>query len=633
MTSAIQLDLLHDAVAAADETRPAPVVSTTLVPDVGMQGRVAARRRSDRFVPDALDMLIAAAPKGEARPANLEACLAYLAAQPNLPTSLLSDARSAVSTLAEKLNRSADSLPADPVLLRPILAEINWAAWGLTRKREANVRSALTSLLLACGWVAPHFRAKARPTPEWEAHLALAEPHKLSGPLGPFGRFCAARGIGPREVRNEHLLAYQDELEVASLYVVPRDGAAKVSCAWKRLRQKEATWPQVELGLPSAVVWKACRIEHLPPSFQAELPAFLDAMRRPDPLDKDAGQALREISVQHGRRAILRAAAYLIQSGHKTIDEIDRLAVLVEPAAFRALLLAAYAEADDAWTYASHLMVGQLMNLACRWVKPEPAALTELREMRKMVKPPKPGLSRAVRDRLAQFDDPDVRDALFALPQLIWAEADRQFRLGRRKQAAKLHEDGIMVAILLTQPVRRLTLASVDIEEHLVRNRKGALHRIKTVPGILKTPVLVDVDLPPELASRIEKQIRVYRPHVPGHDLGTALFPSPSGRHLSANQTGRRVTRVIMEQLGARMPPHDARHLAVKLLLDDNPENLVVAQRLLGHATPKTTEKIYGAARTSAAQRQYAVIVEQLCKKAGKREAAREQRKSRKNTP
>ena len=350
---------------------------------------VVAARTAGHHPPDALDRLIAGAPHGNDRPPNLEACLAYLATQPDRPRTLLGEARSAVSTLAKMLNRTAESFPADPVLLRPILAGINWAAWGMSQKREANIRSALTGLLLPCGWVAPVFRAKARYSPEWRALMTLAEPHKLSGPLGPFGRFCAARGVGPQQVNNDHLLAYLETLEAASLHLHPRHCAAKVSHAWKRMSPKEPAWPQVMLGLPSEVEWKACRIGDLPQRFQAELPAYLESLRRPNPLDKDASREMKEISVQHARRAILRAVAYLIESGHKKIEGIDQLAVLVEPAALHALLLAAHADGGDAWSFASVLIVGQLMNLARRWVKPAPEVMAELKDMRSMVKVPK----------------------------------------------------------------------------------------------------------------------------------------------------------------------------------------------------------------------------------------------------
>jgi len=186
----------------------------------------------------ALDRLIACAPSGTDRPTTLKDCLHFLAARPVLPKSLLGDARSAVSSTAKALGRDSASLPADPVELRPLLRSINWAAQGTSRKREANIRSALTTTLLAVGWIAPAFRPKARHTPAWQSLLALAEQHKLSGPLGPFARFCAARGVQPRDTSNEHLEAYQRERILNSLDLAPRQSARQVATAWNRAAKK-----------------------------------------------------------------------------------------------------------------------------------------------------------------------------------------------------------------------------------------------------------------------------------------------------------------------------------------------------------------------------------------------------------
>ncbi len=82
--------------------------------------------------------------------------------------------------------------------------------------------------------------------------------------------------------------------------------------------------------------------------------------------------------------------------------------------------------------------------------------------------------------------------------------------------------------------------------------------------------------------------------------------------------------------MGVRMPPHDMRHLVATLMLDDDFGNLAAVQRLLGHATPQTTLKTYGTARTAAAQKVYAAVVEKLRGKAAVKEKARARRKSKK---
>jgi len=624
MISAIQLDLLNDVTTVADETIPAH--GAIPMPALGnaAPGHMAAEPQPNRFAPDALDLLIALAPVGEARPTTLAGCLALLASRTPQPKWLLRDATSAVSSLAKKLDTDAASLPADPSLLRAILTDVTWAALGRTRKTESNVRTAIQGLLLASGWVMPEFRAKARHTPDWHQLVDKALPHKLNGPIGPFARYCSCRGIGPFQVRNADLIGYWEARTTGSTDLKPRQSAIQVSTAWNRMQENDPTWPRVQLGLESKVCRKAARVEEMPRSFQDELEAYMQSLRHPDPLDPESGRPVRELTVQHARRAVLRAAAYLAQTGI-ALDDMPTLSRLVDPASFKALLLVAYRDGGDTWTDSASNIAKDLAVMARKWVRPTPDVLAEINRMRRMAKKKRQGLSRAVRERIGHLEDKAVLKALFALPEQSFAEADRMRRDGRREQAAKLHEVGLMLAILLTQPIRRKDLARIDMEENLVFDKKKRLERIIIDVGV-KNTVMVEIPLSGEMADHIKRHVAVFRPYISGHDKGTALFPGPSGKSLSPESTGRRLTNLVERQLGAHMTPHDARHLAVTLLLDHDPANMVVAQRLLGHTTPKTTAAIYGTARTAAAQKAYAGIVDELRGKAKAKEQARQRR-------
>ena len=71
-----------------------------------------------------------------------------------------------------------------------------------------------------------------------------------------------------------------------------------------------------------------------------------------------------------------------------------------------------------------------------------------------------------------------------------------------------------------------------------------------------------------------------------------------------------------------------ARHLAVAILLEKDPNNLVVASRLLGHANPKITQQIYGVLLTSAAQGIWLASADALRQK-----AAQKERRQKKKAP
>jgi integrase len=64
--------------------------------------------------------------------------------------------------------------------------------------------------------------------------------------------------------------------------------------------------------------------------------------------------------------------------------------------------------------------------------------------------------------------------------------------------------------------------------------------------------------------------------------------------------------QLVQNQIGAEFNAHLVRHIAVHLLLEDDADNMPVAQRLIGHGDLQMTERFYGAGRSRAAQRRWA---------------------------
>jgi integrase len=166
------------------------------------------------------------------------------------------------------------------------------------------------------------------------------------------------------------------------------------------------------------------------------------------------------------------------------------------------------------------------------------------------------------------------------------------------------------LSILLIQPLRRYDLAHIDIGKHPRRDRRGRIHRL--VIQTHKTRREIDAEIPPELASRIERHLTTFRPLLPGADASTALFPGEGGGSRQPDVLGRQITKLVARQLGAKFSPHLVRHLVVEMLMDADTRNMVVAQRLLGHGTLSPTQQMYGITRTSAAQKQYLDLVQRL---------------------
>lgn len=319
----------------------------------------------------------------------------------------------------------------------------------------------------------------------------------------------------------------------------------------------------------------------------------------------------------HTRRFLLRAATCAVQSGVPAA-EISGIAKLVEPAVFRAVVLALHEEGKPflaaggetaEWTRVAECIATTLVLAARRWVRLPQEVLEHLVTLRKRIKPRRGGLSNRVQDRLADLASEEDRAALYELPWRAFDVADRMLRDQDVMRAAKLHETALALAIVLHHPVRHGNLARLDVQRHFVRNSRGQLRQVSIPASEVKNKVNIRFNLSDELTARIERHLSHFRPHVPGHDTTSALFPGMNGKPREPQSLGRHLRRLVEQQLGKRFHVHLARHLAVDILLEADSRNLQLAQKLLAHSKQETTEMLYGGRVTLVANRQFQGVV------------------------
>lgn len=598
-----------------------------------------------QFGTAAISRVTALEPPQEAeRPATLQDCLTWLEAQLGTNDPEVKAIRGALTTFLMVIHREPDrrkaaqlDLLARPSDLRGAFRSALPAAFRISRSRWSNMKSLLGSLLIATGWIDPAARSRGFVTPSYQALAAMKPKGGVNSSLLPFLRFCERRGTAPAAISLVDLSIYETWLVESTLDLHPQQTGRNVETAWRRLRRICHDWPQQELRTPSRRWQKALDISSFPASFGMDLHAFLNALRNPDPLDPDNGRPMAELSVQHVRRYLLRAATYLVQA-RTPITDVSSLSVLVTPAAFRAIAMQLHDEGKPGliaagevvrWTHIAADIAAKLIMVARRWVKVPPKTLAELQALRKMIKPRRGGLSNRVQDRLADLTDEQDRAELFALPWRAFEVADRMLRDGDTRRAAKLHETALAMAIVLQQPMRHGNLASLDLVQHVVRDRRGRMREVvMTALRVKNRKTTVRFPVPDDLAARLKRHEEYFRPHIRGAKDSSFLFPSPGGSSRQPQSLGRHIKRLVEQQLGKRFNVHLARHLAVDLLLEEDPQNLVIAQRLLGHSRLKTTEEVYGSRQTLAANRHYT----RLIRDAADREASAAVRRGRKRT-
>jgi integrase len=551
-----------------------------------------------------------------ARPSSLGACFDFASSRLELSLTFRRDVIRAKRTVGRVTGRDPSDLPTDLAELRTILRAIQPIHSGLSSKSWQNVLSLTRSVLILCGWLSSDSRKRQVLPQPWAGLLSAAEVHQKHRALPPFFRFCVRCRLTPESVTSETLQDYVDWLTGETLNPDPWQTGLWVKQAWMHMQRLDPTWPATDIGLPTRRIYK--RRTDFPASFHADLEAYLHSLTKRHLRDSTyRDDPLSSATINLIRYTIIRAATFLANAD-TPVEEIAGIASLVKPEACEAILLAAINETGDRWnTLALHIAT-HLLDAAKRWIKPSAEVLEDLEEQCRYREVQRS--SRKRRDLVAQFATPEERGELRDLPLRAFEQADlmlTQDTRGRKKmraapeRAARLHETGLALALLFTQPIRIGNLVALDLKKHFVRDRRGKLSRIFIDAHEVKNATDIEIFLPEPLIERIERHLTVFRPILLRGASSSVLFPGRGGRAQQTQTLGKRLRRIVEQQLGARFTPHLARHLAAEFLLEKDVNNLPVAQRLLGHARPETTALIYGLVRTSTAQRVYARLVEE----------------------
>jgi site-specific recombinase XerD len=96
-----------------------------------------------------------------------------------------------------------------------------------------------------------------------------------------------------------------------------------------------------------------------------------------------------------------------------------------------------------------------------------------------------------------------------------------------------------------------------------------------------------------------------------GGDPNGDLFINPGGGSGTRDALTDKIVKAIKRRLGIQMSPHQFRHLAAKLYLDQHPEDFETVRALLGHAWSKTTQMYVGLSSGRAGQTYAKMMVEQ----------------------
>jgi integrase len=161
--------------------------------------------------------------------------------------------------------------------------------------------------------------------------------------------------------------------------------------------------------------------------------------------------------------------------------------------------------------------------------------------------------------------------------------------MSRRDQVH--YRDTLIVALLTCCPIRLRNLTQMRIGKHL--RQAGLECQLCFEAHETKTHQPIRYVLPSVLLPWLQFYLAEVRPGFPREPEDEGLWPGSKGRPLAGETLYSRVLRATERLFGVAIAPHSFRTMAATALADRSPEDALFARPLLGHRSPRTTERHY----------------------------------------
>jgi integrase/recombinase XerD len=170
-------------------------------------------------------------------------------------------------------------------------------------------------------------------------------------------------------------------------------------------------------------------------------------------------------------------------------------------------------------------------------------------------------------------------------------------------QADVHYRDGLLIAILVSRPVRLKNLTAIELERQLLRIND--VYWLVFEPHEVKNHKHIEVPLPLVLTDYINAYLARYRPRLLQGRKSNRLWTSRFGKPLSDNSIRRQIKLHTKAAFGKAIHPHLFRDCAATSIAIHDPEHVWIAANILGHHTLATTQKYYDQSCMLEAGRHY----------------------------
>lgn len=519
------------------------------------------------------------------------------------------DLSSAIARFSELIGEEPDRIPLDLAQIRDRLNAINPVANGLSPKSFANIRSNLFAAITASR-LKPISRARPRLTEPWGALRSglITVRHRIG--LSRLAHYGSAEGLKPSDVNDGVIGDFIASIREGSLHRKPNELHRETTVIWNEVAKEFPELGLCTVSVPSfrpparRIAWS-----QLPDSFCKDLEDCLAWCVSTDPFAAEARpRPLAPATVRLRRDQIRTAVTALIESGVEP-TALRTLADLVSAANFKRVAQHRLRMADGQENSFNRGVATTLIQIAREWVKTDNATLIELKRLASKLPMPRADLTAKNKRFLRQFDDPLVLQRLRAVPLKLWTQMRRD--VSHNFRALAMAQAAIAVEILIYLPIRMQNLIRLTFDVHLfIHEGPGAVSTLDISAGEVKNNRPIEFDIPPHIVRMLIE----YRDRVAPKIIGRKpdrLFVNPDGTPKGSQTLSFLIRRMVRKHAGVELSPHQLRHLAAKILLDESPGAFELIKQLLGHQSLKTTVNFYAGIDTRRAARHHHRLLQQ----------------------
>jgi integrase len=414
-------------------------------------------------------------------------------------------------------------------------------------------------------------------------------------------KFCALHGVTPEGVDAATFHDFEAWLIENTPCTNPRVKAREASKRWNKAVESVPDWPGRRITLAPARDAYCLPWDQLPEAFREDAEAWLTLLSVDSWSDEDAPlRPLKPSSIKTRQFQVRQAFSVLVRLGHEP-EQITSLATLVQPANVKQIL-------SFFWERGSKLPSSQaggiahcLLSIARHRVKLPEADLRKLGRLKHRVTPRQSGLTAKNRATLRLFEDQRNKERLLMFPIDAMDQANRMSNRAP-VTAALLAQTALAVEILIMMPLRLNNLANLHFGRHL--DWRGNRLFIIIPSETVKNDEPIEFELPASSVALLRTYRDSFRPKL-GNGSGY-LFPGKlAERPKNLTHLARQITKTLFKATGIRMTPHQFRHVAAKIWLDEHPGSYEVIRRVLHHRSIDTTTANYTGFETRSATLQF----------------------------